>query len=285
MAGTDANTIGRYAVHFHIRWGATYKQQPFVVRNSAIVGSPKLGVVNHGGHGLVDDNVAYKVRGSHFFTENGSEIGRFKGNLAVRSHGTGFDGGDDDGMPIPQKYAYNHPLNIGHGGHGFWLQGGGVDMLDNVAIGHSYSAYGFFVANNRIVTYGGPQEPNNPLTKGTPWQRLDIFLAENLKDPSLAHGQPSSTPAPSRSTWHAASAWPPGSACAPAASTAPSSSCCTTSWTRSKIAVSSGTRPATSSVIRPAAPTCTTPPSSAATRPGPACPRPASAAPITSLAS
>ena len=41
--GSDANTIGRYAVHFHIRWGATYKQQPFVVRNCAVVGSPKLG--------------------------------------------------------------------------------------------------------------------------------------------------------------------------------------------------------------------------------------------------
>jgi hypothetical protein len=102
-AGTDANTIGRYAVHFHVRWGATYKQQPFVVRNSAVVGSPKLGIVNHGGYGLVDDNVAFRVRGSHFFTENGSEIGRFKGNLAVRSHGTGFDTGDDDGMPIPHK--------------------------------------------------------------------------------------------------------------------------------------------------------------------------------------
>ena len=83
VPGTDANSIGRYAVHFHIRWGATYKQQPFIVRNSAIVGSPKLGVVNHGGYGLVDDNVAYRVRGSQFFTENGSEIGRFKGNLAV----------------------------------------------------------------------------------------------------------------------------------------------------------------------------------------------------------
>ena len=186
--GTDANSIGRYAVHFHIRWGATYKQKPFVVRNCAIVGSPKLGVVNHGGYGLVDDNVAYRIRGSHFFTENGSEIGRFKGNLAVRSHGTGFDTGDDDGQPIPRKYAYRHPLNIGHGGHGFWLQGGGVDVIDNVAIGHSYSAFGFFVANNRIVTFGGPQEPNNPLTKGTPWQRLDVFLAENLKDTSLAHG-------------------------------------------------------------------------------------------------
>lgn len=189
-AGTDANSIGRYAVHFHIRWGATLKQQPFVVRNCAVVGSPKLGVVNHGGYGLVDDNVSYKVRGSHFFTENGSEVGRFKGNLAVRSHGTGFDTGDDDGMPIPAKYAYRHPLNIGHGGHGFWLQGGGVDVTDNVAVGHSYSAFGFFVANNRIVTYGGPQEPHNPLTRGTRWERLDVFLAENLKDPSLAHGQP-----------------------------------------------------------------------------------------------
>jgi hypothetical protein len=189
-AGTDANTIGRYALHFHIRWGATYKQQPFVVRNSAVDGSPKLGIVNHGGYGLVDGNVSYRVRGSHFFTENGSEIGRFKGNLAVRSNGTGFDTGDDDGQPIPHKYAYHHPLNIGHGGHGFWLQGGGVDVLDNVAIGHSYSAFGFFVANNRIVTYGGPQEPNNPLTKGTPWQHLDVFLTENLKDPSLAHGKP-----------------------------------------------------------------------------------------------
>jgi RNA polymerase sigma factor (sigma-70 family) len=187
VAGTDANSIGRYALHFHIRWGVTYKQQPFVVRNSAIVGGPKLGVVNHGGYGLVDDNVAYRVRGSHFFTENGSEIGRFKGNLAVRSGGTD---GDDDGVPVPREYAYNHPLNIGHGGHGFWLQGGGVDVTDNVAIGHSYSAFGFFVANNRIVTYGGPQEPNNPLTKGTPWQKLDVFLAENLKDPSLAHGKP-----------------------------------------------------------------------------------------------
>ena len=190
--GTDANSIGRYAVHFHIRWGANYKQKPFIVRNSAVVGSPKLGIVNHGGHGLVDDNVTYNVRGSHFFTENGSEIGRFKGNLAVRSHGTGFDGGDDDGLPIPKDKGYaGHPHNIGHGGHGFWLQGGGVDVTDNVAIGHTYGAFSFFVANNQIIAYGGPQEPNNPLTKGTrPGERLDVFLAENLKDSSLAHGKP-----------------------------------------------------------------------------------------------
>jgi hypothetical protein len=191
VPGTDANTIGRYALHFHIRWGATYKQTPFVVRNSAVVGSPKLGLVNHGGYGLVDDNVTYNVRGSHFFTENGSEIGRFKGNLAIRSNGTGRDGGDDDGLPIPQDKGYKgHPHNIGHGGHGFWLQGGGVDVTDNFAIGHTYGAFSFFVANQQIIAFGGPMERNNPLTKGTPWQKYDIFLAENLKDKALAHGKP-----------------------------------------------------------------------------------------------
>jgi hypothetical protein len=186
VAGTDTNTIGRYAVHFHIRWGATYKQAPFHVRNCAVVGSPKLGIVNHGGHGWIDNNVCYRVRGSHFFTENGSEIGRFTGNLAVRSDGTD---GDDDGLPIPADKGYaGHPLNIGHGGHGFWLQGGGVDVMDNVAIGHSYGAFSFFVANNRIISYGGPQERNNPATKGTPYEKLDVFLAVNLKDPALARG-------------------------------------------------------------------------------------------------
>jgi hypothetical protein len=186
VPGTDTNTIGRYAVHFHIRWGATYKQTPFHVRNCAVVGSPKLGIVNHGGHGWIDNNVCYRVRGSHFFTENGSEIGRFTGNLAVRSDGTD---GDDDGLPIPSDKGYaGHPLNIGHGGHGFWLQGGGVDVTDNVAIGHSYGAFSFFVANNRIISYGGPAERNNPATNGTPYEKLDVFLAVNLKDPGIAHG-------------------------------------------------------------------------------------------------
>src|SRR5260370_11875849 len=188
VAGTDANTIGRYAVHFHIRWGATYKQEPFRVRHCAVVGSPKLGVVNHGGYGLVDDNVSYRVRGSHFFTENGSEIGRFSGNLAVRSDGTD---GDDDGLPIPSKKGYaGHPLNIGHGGHGFWLQGGGVDVTDNVAIRHTYSAFGFFVAHNPIVSYGRPQERKKPPTKGPLLERLDMFPAPELPHPPPPRRRP-----------------------------------------------------------------------------------------------
>ena len=101
------------------------------------------------------DRVGFKIRGSHFFTENGSEIGRFKGNLAVRSNGTGFDSGDDDGMPIPAKYAYKHPLNIGHGGHGFWLQGGGVDVTARLlAKALSDKTGGSFVVVNKVGASG-----------------------------------------------------------------------------------------------------------------------------------
>ncbi len=105
-AGTDANSIGRYAVHFHIRWGATYKQQPFVVRNSAVVGSPKLGIVNHGGYGLVDDNVSLQGARLALLHRERQRDRPLQGQSRRPLHGTGFDTGDDDGMPIPRKYAY-----------------------------------------------------------------------------------------------------------------------------------------------------------------------------------
>src|SRR5262249_36604257 len=87
VEGTDANTIGRYAVHFHLRSGARADVAPNVFRNSVIEGSPKHGLVNHGGHVVAEDNVTFRVEGSHFFAENGSEIGAFRRNLAVRSAG------------------------------------------------------------------------------------------------------------------------------------------------------------------------------------------------------
>jgi G8 domain len=183
LPGTDANSRGRYALHFHLRWGATYKQQPFVVRNSAVDGSPKFGIVNHGGYGLVDDNVTYRVRGSHFFAENGSEIGRFRGNLAVRSPGNGQ--GETGGPVRPGK-----PHNSGGSGSGFWLQGGGIDVTDNIAIGHASAAFAFFPQSATKGLRPSIQEPGNPFTKGTPWERFDVFLAENLRDPRLGHGQP-----------------------------------------------------------------------------------------------
>jgi hypothetical protein len=88
-SGADGNTIGRYAVHFHMRSGASAGLPPHVVRNSVVIDSPKFGIVNHGGHLLAEDNVTFQVAGSHFVAENGSEIGAFRRNMAVRSAGSG----------------------------------------------------------------------------------------------------------------------------------------------------------------------------------------------------
>jgi hypothetical protein len=74
------------------------------------------------------------------------------------------------------------------GGHGFWLQGGGVDVTDNVAIGNAFAAFLFSTSSETPV--GQMQEPGYPATRGTPWERWDAFPAENLKDPSLARGKP-----------------------------------------------------------------------------------------------
>lgn len=165
VPGTDDNTLGRYAVHFHVRSGANYGQTPFVIRNSAVVGSPKNGIVNHGGYGLIDNNVVYDAIGSGIFTENGSEIGRITGNLIV-----GSSGSDDntDSRTIPGQET-----DYGHDGNGIWLQGGGVAVTDNVAIGNRHG-FTFF--------------PTSIRDDSLPGLDYAVFLAKNLPDPGLAHG-------------------------------------------------------------------------------------------------
>ncbi len=133
VPGSDANTQGRYALHFHMRSGASRDRPPHVVRNSAIVGSPKHGLVNHGGYVVADGNVGYAIDGSHFFSENGTEIGRFANNLAVRSLGSGDTISSREGTH-----------DFGHQGHGFWAQSAGVTMEGNFAFGHADAAFAIF---------------------------------------------------------------------------------------------------------------------------------------------
>ena len=127
------NTIGRYALHFHLRAGAGRDLPPNLVHDSVIWGSPKHGIVNHGGNVVADDNVTYQVNGSHFFAENGSEIGAFRHNLAIRSQGSG--------ETIRSREAAG---DLGHGGHGFWSQSSAVELSDNFAFGHAQAAYVIF---------------------------------------------------------------------------------------------------------------------------------------------
>ncbi|WP_429027424.1 G8 domain-containing protein [Bradyrhizobium sp. I1.14.4] len=146
--GSDDNTIGRYAVHFHLRSGARVEVPPHIVRNSVIIDSPKLGLVNHGGNVIAEQNIGYRIVGSHFFAENGSEIGAFIGNVAVRSSGSG-----------DRIRARDMTYDFGHGGHGFWSQSGGIRMSGNYSFGHASGAYvifGYpFIEEGRTVFFDG----------------------------------------------------------------------------------------------------------------------------------
>lgn len=160
VPGSDANTQGRYALHFHLRSGASRERPPHVVRRCAIVGSPKHGLVNHGGYVVAEDNVSFAIDGSHFFAENGTEIGRFSRNLAVRSRGSGD-------TVISREGVYD----FGHQGHGFWSESGGVQMDGNWAFGHADAA---FVVFSRRIEEGGR------------WVWLPPSLVE---DPAVAEGR------------------------------------------------------------------------------------------------
>ncbi len=127
------NPIGRYAVHFHLRQAASVKLPPQHFAGNVIVDSPKHGLVNHGSHVIAADNVTYAIHGSHFFAENGTELGEFRNNLAVYSEGSGDSIRSRDSV-----------YDFGHGGHGFWTQSALVAMNGNYAFHHKGAAYSIF---------------------------------------------------------------------------------------------------------------------------------------------
>ncbi len=153
---TGLNVRGRYAVHFH-RTGTDRTKTAAEISGSAIVDSPGWGVVNHQSYVNMINNVAFNVVGASFVTEFGDEIGSMVGNLSIRNVGSG------DGLEDRQDI-----FDFGHGGHGFWLQGPGVEVVDNISAGAADSAFIFFTASSKAE-----------------------FSAANLDDPSLAAGRTS----------------------------------------------------------------------------------------------
>ena len=148
------NQRGRYAVHFH-RAGTTYADNPGIVEGSVVVDSPGLGFVNHESYVHMRDNVAFNVVGSSFFTEFGNEIGSFERNLSIRNTGSG------NGLESRKDI-----FDFGHGGHGFWMQGPGVEVVDNISTGARDSAFNFFTTSSEAK-----------------------FDTANMADPSLAAGR------------------------------------------------------------------------------------------------
>ncbi|MEA3207622.1 MAG: hypothetical protein QOE70_679 [Chthoniobacter sp.] len=132
VGGTGGNPRGRYAVHFH-RTGTEAGDPPARVQGCVVTHGPGWGFVNHSSNVEFDGNVAFDVAGSAFVTEAGDEIGAFRGNLAVRSQGSGED-----------EDARRRVQDFGHEGDGFWFQGGGVIVEDNIAAGQAGSGFIFF---------------------------------------------------------------------------------------------------------------------------------------------
>jgi len=152
--GTGTNPRARYAMHFH-HTGVDPLVAPAYVSGSVITDSPSWGFVNHQSNVIFDENVAYNVKGSAFVTEDGNEIGSFTRNLALNSIGASWE----------SMHARRAAHDFGFNGHGFWMQGPGVELIGNIVAGARAGAYVYFTASARAQ-----------------------FDAVNLADPSLAGG-------------------------------------------------------------------------------------------------
>lgn len=157
--GTGTNPRGRYGLHFH-RNGVKNDDNPSTITGAVVTDSHGWGIVNHHSYALVTDSIAFDVGGSGFVTEAGDEIGTFEGNIAIHSSGSN--------EPVSSR---TDEQDFGHQGDGFWLQGAGVTVHNNIASGHS--GHGFIFFTRGLVH--GPDHTTE-------------FLAENLPDPSIANG-------------------------------------------------------------------------------------------------
>ncbi len=143
---TTGNDRGRYSLHFH-HMGIDNPLRPSTVRGVSVTHGLKWGVVNHESNVVVEDSVTYDVHGAGFATEFGNEIGVYRRNIAIRSIGSngqrneGFNGFDLDFMGANSKPMPPEGHDLGFQGYGFWLQGGGTPLIDNVAIGHARGSF------------------------------------------------------------------------------------------------------------------------------------------------
>lgn len=157
-AGTGTNPRARYSVHFH-RTGSVNDNNPSTISGSVVVDSPGWGFVNHSSNVNMANNVAFAVHGAAFVTEVGDEIGSFVGNIAIGTTGSG-----------DATEARVNVQDFGHQGDGFWLQGPGVSLVNNISAGNDGSA--FFLFARGLVTNGVRAQ----------------FLSSNLPNPTIANG-------------------------------------------------------------------------------------------------
>ena len=124
IPGPKNNPRGRYAMHFHHTGVADSSSKPAICSGNAVISSPGWGFVIHGSQVDMNNNASFDVYGSHFVSEDGNELGSLEHNIAIRAEGWNSQ---------PKARMLNHDL--GHSGHGFWLEGRNLKVEDNVVSG------------------------------------------------------------------------------------------------------------------------------------------------------
>jgi hypothetical protein len=140
------NPRARYSLHFH-HTGITEKRH--LVKGCVVRDDPGLGYVVHDSCADLEDNIAYRVTGTGFFTEKGTELGSFRRNFALRSWGSGEQADSRKGWSNSASTSMKSgPDNIddwGHTGHGFWFQSPLATVEGNVAAGHRSHGFVFWL--------------------------------------------------------------------------------------------------------------------------------------------
>jgi hypothetical protein len=161
--GPAVNPRGRYALHFH-HTGVNPAIPPRIVRGSSLENGPGWGYVNHQSNVIMEDNFAHNLAGASFVTEDGNEIGAFRRNLSIGNIGMTNVPGVTNADQDVRARADIH--DFGHTGNGYWLQGPGVELSDNIANATAGPAFAIFTASNKV-----------------------LFDAVNLDNPEMAGGQ------------------------------------------------------------------------------------------------
>jgi hypothetical protein len=125
------NQAARYPVHFH-RAGLDGKIGR--VKTCVVFNSPGWGYVNHSSNVLMKNNIAYGVYGASFITEAGDENGVFEANMAIATRGLG-------NSDVRDWKSRENDDDWGFQGNGFWVLGKNVDIVDNIIVGSSNSAF------------------------------------------------------------------------------------------------------------------------------------------------
>jgi Ca2+-binding RTX toxin-like protein len=159
--GTGTNPRGRYPLHFH-RTGVVNDGSPAVTRGIVYRDSPGWGMSVHSSFVDVLDSVAFQTAGAGFVTEAGDEIGTFRNNISIFSIGSGES--------ITNRSSLQ---DFAHEGVGFWFQGSGVVVEQNIASGHAGRGFLFYHRGLEEADLGKQRE----------------FLSANLSIPAIANGR------------------------------------------------------------------------------------------------